>query len=411
MDPCVILAAGKSKRFYPFENKLLFEVLGKPLIVHLINLLKANFKTFYVVAKDDSIVNEVKKFFPELSIRPVYQLEQLGTAHAILQCEDQILDDFYVVAGDVLFDKNLVKHFMDFVEENKYKFEKFVVAKKLSQTMEYGLIEEKANVITNIIEKPVNNASGYVNTSIYHFKQTIFDELKKVKLSKRGEYEVTDILKGAYCYNTELEWIDLGYPWKLLDCLDLLFDFYESRLEGEVIDSKVKGKIIIEKGSVIEDSYVDGNLYLGKNSTVGPNSYIRGNVSIGDNSHIGESTTIKESIVGSKTNAKHLTYIGDSVIGDDCNFGSSSQVANFRFDGNSVLVETNNMKIDSKRKKLGVLMGNNVKIGVNAVFLPGKIIGSNVWIYPNSIVDRNVHDNTIFKTKYENEITHKKVPD
>ncbi|MEM3372680.1 MAG: sugar phosphate nucleotidyltransferase, partial [Candidatus Anstonellales archaeon] len=157
---CLILAAGQSKRFYPYENKLLFEVLGKPVIVHVINFLKKNFSSFYLVSKNEVIEKEVKKFFPELDIKTIIQETPLGTAHAVLQAENKIHNDFVVVAGDTIFDPNLVKQFLEAVKKEYDKYDKFLVSKRVQNSKDYGLIIEENNIVNGIIEKPSKEIEG-----------------------------------------------------------------------------------------------------------------------------------------------------------------------------------------------------------------------------------------------------------
>ncbi|PIN82555.1 glucose-1-phosphate thymidylyltransferase, partial [Candidatus Micrarchaeota archaeon CG11_big_fil_rev_8_21_14_0_20_47_5] len=151
----------------------------------------------------------------------------------------------------------------------------------------------------------------------------------------------------------------------------------------------------------IISSYIDGPLYVGANTTIGPHSYIKGCTSIGANCCIGDSTTVKNSIIFDRTNAKHLAYIGDSVIGEGCNFGAAAQIANFRFDAGSIKAKVNDVVIDTKRNKLGAIIGDNVKMGVLCSVMPGKMIGNDCWIGANVMVEENIEPNTHVLLKQE----------
>ena len=109
---------------------------------------------------------------------------------------------------------------------------------------------------------------------------------------------------------------------------------------------------------------------------------------------MGESTTIKDSILFNNVNAKHLSYIGDSIVGEGVNFGAGTQIANYRFDAQHINVLTSKGWVNSGRKKLGAIIGDNVKFGVLACTMPGKTIGNDCWIGSNVNVTRNVKPNT-----------------
>ena len=88
--------------------------------------------------------------------------------------------------------------------------------------------------------------------------------------------------------------------------------------------------------------------------------------------------------------AKHLSYIGDSVVGEGVNFGSGTQVANYRFDAGNVNVLTEKGWVNSGRKKLGAIIGDNTKFGVLSCTMPGKLIGNDCWVGSNVVVNRNL---------------------
>jgi bifunctional UDP-N-acetylglucosamine pyrophosphorylase/glucosamine-1-phosphate N-acetyltransferase len=103
---------------------------------------------------------------------------------------------------------------------------------------------------------------------------------------------------------------------------------------------------------------------------------------------------LKNSIIFDHVNAKHLTYIGDSIVGSNCNFGAATQIANYRFDAGSIKAVVNEVMIDTKRSKLGAIIGDNVKMGVLSAVMPGKMIGDGCWIDAGVVVKENVERKT-----------------
>jgi bifunctional UDP-N-acetylglucosamine pyrophosphorylase/glucosamine-1-phosphate N-acetyltransferase len=106
-----------------------------------------------------------------------------------------------------------------------------------------------------------------------------------------------------------------------------------------------------------------------------------------------------------KTSIGHLSYIGDSVIGEECNLGAGSITANYRFDGKTIKMVVKQKIIDSGKEKFGIIMGDGVKTGIHTSFMPGVKIGSRSYIGPNLLVYQDVPSNTLLhlKQKIENQ--------
>ena len=96
-----------------------------------------------------------------------------------------------------------------------------------------------------------------------------------------------------------------------------------------------------------------------------------------------------------KVHIGHLSYVGDSVIGEDCNLGAGTITANYRLDGETVKMVVKDKVVDSERRKLGVILGDNVKTGINALLMPGVKVGSNSWVGPGVVVHRDVLANSV----------------
>ena len=156
----------------------------------------------------------------------------------------------------------------------------------------------------------------------------------------------------------------------------------QTKIEGDVSEkATVIGNIQIGKGTeVLPGSYIIGPVIIGKDCEIGPNNYLRPSTCIGDKCKIGAAVEIKNSIIMSHTNVPHLTYVGDSVIGERCNLGAGTKVANLRLDETEVQVVVDGRRTGSGRRKLGVIMGDDVKTGINASIDVGTIIGEGTMI-------------------------------
>jgi bifunctional UDP-N-acetylglucosamine pyrophosphorylase/glucosamine-1-phosphate N-acetyltransferase len=156
----------------------------------------------------------------------------------------------------------------------------------------------------------------------------------------------------------------------------------------------ISGTLLIGEGSVIKaGTYIEGPCIIGKNCRIGPHAYIRGSTSIGDDCHIGHCSEIKNSIIMSGTRIPHFNYIGDSVIGSNCNFGAGTKVANLRHDHANIRV----CGRDTRRKKFGTVVGDNVQFGINCSINVGTMIGSNARFAPHSIIEGCIGENAVIR--------------
>ncbi|MFH2106312.1 MAG: bifunctional sugar-1-phosphate nucleotidylyltransferase/acetyltransferase [Candidatus Micrarchaeota archaeon] len=399
----VIMAAGQGERLKPLTNtrpKVMLQVAGKPIIWHLImEAKKAGVTEAVVIVKymAKMVIEYFKKNDPGIKLKFIEQGDKYGTAEAILTAKDEIKDTFLVLAGDTITEASIIKQVI-----GAHKTGKMTLAlKKVKNSKRYGVIEiDSSNRIISIQEKPEKPKSDLINISIYCMDPTLFSEMKTVKKSERGEYEITDLLMGAKAVIADGFWLDIGHPWDLLKANEYLLEKMDAKT-GPIENSTINGKVIMEEGAKIIHSYIEGNVYIGKNTVIGPNAFIRGDTSIGENCSIGSGTTIKNSILFDKVNAKHLSYIGDSIIGEDVNFGSGTQVANYRFDEGNVNVLTEKGWANSGTKKLGCFVGDNTKFGVLACIMPGKLIGNDCWIGSGVEVNRNIAPHTKVFQKQE----------
>jgi len=181
--------------------------------------------------------------------------------------------------------------------------------------------------------------------------------------------------------------IEKGVPfefWKLLGEAEQAAASIGEKISGEVEGGViVKGKLCLGKGSIVKaGSRIEGNVFIGKNCVIGPNAFLRSGAIICGNCRIGTSE-IKNSLILSGSNVPHYSYIGDSIIGKNCNLGAGTKIANLRHDNMNIKVKIGGEKIDSGRRKLGALLFSGVKTGVNSSINCGAIIPSNSKILPN----------------------------
>jgi bifunctional UDP-N-acetylglucosamine pyrophosphorylase/glucosamine-1-phosphate N-acetyltransferase len=188
------------------------------------------------------------------------------------------------------------------------------------------------------------------------------------------------------------EWLDIGRPWDLLEANRWALMRRNHKIVGTVEDgAHLVGPVTIaETARVRSGAYIEGPAFVDEESDIGPNCYIRPYTSVGKKVRIGNACEIKESIIMDCAHIGHLSYVGDSIIGEKCNLGAGTITANYRLDSGTVKMMVKDKLVDSGRRKLGVILGDNVKTGINALFMPGVKVGNDSWIGPNCMIQRDL---------------------
>lgn len=185
----------------------------------------------------------------------------------------------------------------------------------------------------------------------------------------------------------------IRYPWHLLRINELLLaGLTEDRIEGQLSPAAhMEGRLVLGRGSrILPGVYIEGNVLVGADCKIGPNSYIRGSTSIGDGCHIGQAVEIKNSILMRGAVIGHLSYCGDSIIGEKTNFGAGTITANFRHDGTPHLSMVGGELVDTGRRKFGAIIGDHVHTGIHTSIYPGRKLWPNTATLPGDIVKRDV---------------------
>lgn len=412
----VIIAAGKGTRMDPFtlsRPKPLFPVGGKPLIEHTIMALKNCGITEIIVVighmktkMQTYFENASQQSLQDLEITLVEQDEQKGTAHALKFVEEFIDETFMLVNGDIITSE---KNFEEVLNAHDRKCASIFSLTQVLDPSNFGIVDlSNDGRIKKIVEKPdaENAPSNLANAGIYILPLEVFNAVQETPISSRDEYELTDSIQllinnGVSFYGHTLSqwWIECGSPWDLLTINEHVLKESKLTIEGEVEEGvTLNGPVGVGKNSVIRaGAYIQGPVLIGMNSAIGPNNYIRPYTYIGNDVKIGNAVEIKNSIVLDHTRIGHLSYVGDSIVDENCNFGAGTKVANLRLDNKTIKVTIKGKRVDSGRKKLGIFMGDNVKTGINVSFMPGVKIGPNSAIGSEVLVSRDVPTNTFIQ--------------
>jgi UDP-N-acetylglucosamine diphosphorylase/glucosamine-1-phosphate N-acetyltransferase len=385
----VILAAGEGTRMRPLtytRPKVMLPVVNQPILEHLIKELHGAgvSELLIIVGYHDEQVRDYFQGGEKWGVRIEYanQRTQLGTADALRQLRDLVGGHFLVVNGDAIIRRDDFARFIALQGNAMGVFE-------VSNPHGLGVVETDGTKLMRIHEKTDNPPSRLANIGLYLFDSEVFDAITVTPKSPRGEYEITDSIqilvdqgRPVQC-QTVSYWLDLSRPWDLLSANEVLLKDLKGENRGEIEPGAyLKGPVQVgEKSLVRSGSYIVGPVIIGSSCDIGPHCFIRPATTIGDHCHIGAAVELKNSIVMRGSKIPHLNYVGDSVIGEDCNLGAGTIIANLTLDKKNIIIGG----IDTGRRKLGAIIGDKVEIGINASINVGCVIGNNTLIGPGAV--------------------------
>lgn len=431
----ILIAAGRSLRMKPISDKNFLKFCGKPLIEWQIDeIKKAGFSQTIVVAGNHNF-QKIKRLSRSVRVVEQKKLED-GMAGAVLTLKSIIKEDepVLLISSNDILDPKIFKEIRKYA--GRTTLEGIILAQKVKKYFPGGYIAtDRRGFIKKIIEKPGEGRepSDLVNIVVHlHFKPTVLFSylergLERGRFSKleRGRFSLENRplnrpLKDGHYESSLQKWISHGarfkvlkydgfwqplkYPWHIFNLMRyfILKNFKGKKLsKGCQIakSAKITGEVILDSGvKVLDNAVIQGPCYIGKNSIIATNALVRES-HIGNNSTIGFCSEIARSYIGDNVSV-HTSYIGDSVIGNDVNFGAGTAIGNLRFDEKEILVNIQDKKVNSGLKKLGIITGDHIRIGINTSFMPGRKVGSNSFVAPASVVSEDIPDNTFKKNHH-----------
>lgn len=425
----LILAAGEGKRMKSKTAKVLNKVCFKPMIDYIIRAAKAVTDEKPVVIAGHK-KEDIEAYLKD-SVSYAYQYEQKGTGHAVMMAERFLeKDEIVVLNGDMpLISPETLKKAVDFHRNGDFSVT--VVGAEFENPAGYGRLVIKDNVLEKIVEHKDANEEElkikYINAGIYIFKgEDLGYALGKINNNNaQGEYYLTDTVEiikndmkkaGAYIVEDKNEIMGCNTRAELAQADAYMRERINRKLMENgvtIIDPKctyiedtveIGRDTVIYPGAVItgntkigEDCEVlsSSNIYeseigngvsiktstvlesvIGDNTTVGPYAYIRPLSKIGKNCRIGDFVEIKKSTIDDGTKVSHLTYVGDSTVGKNVNFGCGTVTVNY--DGIN---------------KFKTTIGDNCFIGCNANLVAPVTVEDNSFIAAGSTITDTVPEN------------------
>lgn len=396
----VILAAGKGTRMKSNTPKVLHEIYGKTLLGYVLdNVKNITSENFVIVGHHAEEVEEfVKKNYE--NAKTVLQSPQLGTGHAVsMVCPN--LENYeglvLILCGDTpLITENTLKKFVEY--HNSVNSDLTVMSTLFDEPTNYGrIIRDKDNSLKCIVEEKdateEEKAVKEVNAGIYCLNwgkiKTAFSQL--TSNNAQGEYYLTDIIEwgknnnlnvNAYILEDNKEIYGINSRINLAQATRYLTDRVLNNL-------MINGVTVVDPAStwisadteigsdtiIYPSTYIEGKNKIGSNCKIGPCAHLRGGVTVDDNVKIGNFVEVKKAHIHSNTNVGHLSYIGDSELGEHVNIGAGTITANY--DPLS--------KVKSK-----TVLKDSVKIGSNTVLVAPVTVEEGANIGAGSVITKNI---------------------
>lgn len=414
----IILAGGKSKRFWPLSEKNLINFAGSNLLdYHIKSLMQFGVSDFIVVCTPEiaAYLRVKDKSYKGITINRLIQPEnQHGIGNAVSLALSLVKNKYpkhklYIINSDDVYDKNIHK---DVILKSNNTDSVFAVGREIESYKPLGFFILNQNKIRGIIEKPSedNLPSRIANMSLHLFPNyELIDKYLAEELKTKDErddcYEraFTKICQEnpAYLIPYKGEWCTLKYPWDAL----IVTNYFLKNIKTKISESikiektaKVSGEVVIEDNvRILDYARIIGPTVIKKGSVIGTGAMIRESI-IGENCVVGYHTEVTRSYVGNNC-WFHTNYIGDSVLGNNVNMGAGAILANLRLDQGKIHSNVKDSRVNSDRNKFGSIIGGNAQIGVQASIMPGVKIGKNSVVGPSVVLYDDLEDNTFVYMK------------
>jgi glucose-1-phosphate thymidylyltransferase len=328
----LILSGGKGTRLRPLTYtgaKQLVPVANKPVLFYAIeDLVEAGVSDIGIVISPetgDQVKQEAgdgSKFGARITYIP--QALPLGIAHGIKIAQDFLGGDpFILFLGDNFIRGGIIPQVNAFRNE---AMDAQIILYEMEDPSSMGVaVLNGDGRVQKVVEKPKQFISPYAVIGIYMFGPSVFDAVNNIKPSARGELEITDTIqylvdKGLNVRAHKLtdEWVDTGRIGDMLEANRLVLEVVNKKIEGQVENSTLEGRVVIEEGARVVNSKIRGPAIIGKrtiveNAFVGPYTAIHHDCVI-------RNCEIEHSIVLENSHLEELhTRVADSLIGRNVN--------------------------------------------------------------------------------------------
>ncbi len=383
----IILAAGEGTHLSPFSETRpisMIGVAGRTLLDNTIGLLKsAGINDIFVVAghKKEKLIERIQQQDHNgLNLHHVEQKRKLGIGHAVMQVKNKILpgEYFLLAYGDILTANNIFSK----IQQSFHSFKCPVASICLPPSNQmFGNVFLNARMeITKIIEKPKGHKLGnYVLAGVFILPASFFQLLESSGNSMEKALKKVVAGEGLRASMWEDEWLDVVYPWEILTANKIIMDSWQetSVAKDATLEANVtlQGVVRVEAGAVIKSGAVlEGPCCIGEGSYIGNNSLVRSYTSVGKNCSVGSGVELKNCVVMENSQIGRLSFVGDSVLGENVDMGAGCMTVNRDIDWKPIFVKNGKRPMSTGMKKLGAFLGDGVVVGAGNTLQPGTIV-------------------------------------
>lgn len=412
----VFLCGGIGHRMFPItEDKFLLKFLGKTLFEHQIDAAKEAGITDFIIVGNPQNIGRIEDIVSNISgvrVELTLQKEPRGIADALKSARHLMDGDIIVVNPNDVFESSAYPRIME--ARNTGSAISYLLGCEVKDYFPGGyLVVDSEGELRLITEKPGRGKepSNLVNI-LFHLHtepERLLDYAEAIETGGDDVYEralgamIKDKCKIKVVRHDGF-WAPIKYPWHIFNVVRQFLEQSERYISPSAYISEkavIDGKVVIgDNVRVFENAVIKGPVYIGPNSIIGNNSLIRDYSHIGADCVVGYSTEVKGSYIGDGC-WFHMSYIGDSIIGEQCSFGAGTVLSNFRFDERNVLVEIEGESSDSGLDKLGAIVGSYSRTGVNVSVMPGVRIGPDSIVGPHVCLTKDLAPDTMVLPEHD----------
>jgi glucose-1-phosphate thymidylyltransferase len=312
----LILSGGAGTRLRPITHtsaKQLVPVANKPVLFYGIEaLVEAGIDEIGIIIAPET-GDEIREAVGDGSafgarITYVTQDRPAGLAHAVLTAEDFLGDSAFVMyLGDNLL-RDGIADLVDAFRESEP--DALILLTQVPDPSEFGVAELDGDRVVRLVEKPKDPPSDLALVGVYMFGPAVFDAARGIEPSFRDELEITDAIQWLIDGGKRVEsrlvrgwWKDTGHLEDMLEANRLVLEDIERRIDGELVDSRVEGRVVVEEGARLERSLVRGPAVIGAGSRI-------------TDSYIGPNTSIAPDVSVSGSEVEHSILLSGSTVSD-----------------------------------------------------------------------------------------------
>src|SRR3954468_19774856 len=340
----LVLAGGKGTRLRPItytRAKQLVPVANKPVLFYGIeSLAAAGIDEIGIIIAPETgdeiraAVGDGERF--GVSIVYIEQDAPKGLAHAVLTAREFLgASPFVMYLGDNLLRDGIVELAERFRSDRP---DALILLTPVSDPEHYGVAELEDGRVARLVEKPDEPRSDLALVGVYMFTERIFEAAEAIEPSWRDELEITDAIQRLIDSGATVDphivrgwWKDTGQVQDMLDANRLILDDLDERIEGELVDTRVEGRVVVEPGAVLERATVRGPAIVGRGARI-TDAYVGPYTAIGEDVTI-EHAELEYSIVLAGSSIRRLEgRIEASLIGRNVSIAHSpAQPRAYRF--------------------------------------------------------------------------------